>query len=118
MLVSLFVFGIEKTFYSLVCIYLIGIVVDYVHMGGADRRTAFIISKKNDEIKQVILDKLGRGVTVIPSFGGYSGYSYEMLVCTLKRDESYMLRDIIHEIDPVAFTFYVSAKEVFGDGFQ
>ena len=38
-------------------------------------------------------------------------------ISTLKKDESYLLRDLISEIDPVAFTFYVAAKEVFGDGF-
>ena len=117
-LISLFVFGVEKTFYSLICIYIIGIIVDYVHIGGADRRTVFIISKKQEDIKKVIIERLGRGVTVVPSYGGYSGDPIDMLVCTLKKDESYVLRDLIAEIDPVAFTFYVSAKEVFGDGFE
>lgn len=117
-LFSVFVFGIEKTMYSLISIYLIGIFIDLVHIGGAARRTAFVLSKKNSEIKQFILDKLGRGVTVVPSIGGYSGQQYEMLICTLSRNESYIMRDFIYEIDPLAFTFYVSAKEVYGDGFQ
>lgn len=115
---SLFIFGIETTFYGLVSIYLIGIFVDLIHIGAASRRSAFILSVKSDEIKQLIIDKLGRGVTVVPSEGGYSKKPYQMLVCTLKRTESYMLRDLIYEIDPNAFTFFVSAKEVYGDGFQ
>lgn len=117
-LAAVFVFGIERTMYGLISIYLIGIFIDLVHMGGATRRTAFILSKKNEEIKQVILDKLGRGVTVVPANGGYSGYRYDMLICTLSRNESYLMRDLIYKIDPVAFTFYVSAKEVYGDGFE
>ena len=76
------------------------------------------ISKKNDEIKKVIIEKLGRGVTVVPAIGGYSGDNYEMLVCTLSSSESYVLKDYIFEIDPTAFTFFVSAKEVYGDGFE
>ena len=117
-LISVFVFGIEKTMYSLISIYLIGIIIDLVHMGGSSRRTAFILSKKNEEIKQVIIDKLGRGVTVVDAFGGYSGYKYDMLITTLNKNESYLMRDLILEIDPLAFTFYVSAKEVYGDGFE
>ena len=38
-LISVFVFGIEKTMYSLISIYLIGIIIDLVHMGGSSRRT-------------------------------------------------------------------------------
>ena len=117
-LIALIVFGVELTMYNLISIYLIGIFVDLVHMGGASRRTAFILSKKNEEIKKVIIDKLVRGVTVVPSNGGYSGDSYEMLICTLSRNESYLLKDLIYEIDPVAFTFFVTAKEVYGDGFE
>ena len=116
--VALIVFGIEMTMYNLIAIYLIGIFVDLIHIGGASRRTVFILSKKNEEIKKVIIDKLVRGVTVVPANGGYSGDGYEMLICTLSRNESYLLKDLIYEIDPTAFTFFVSAKEVYGDGFE
>jgi uncharacterized membrane-anchored protein YitT (DUF2179 family) len=56
-------------------------------------------------------------LTVVPAIGGYSGNNYEMLLTTLSRVESYLLKDLICEIDPVAFTFFVTAKEVYGDGF-
>ena len=116
-LVSFFVFGIEMTMYNLIAIYMIGILIDLVHIGGSSRRTVFILSKKNEEIKKVIIEKLGRGVTIVPASGGYSGDNYEMLLTTLNRTESYLLKDLICEIDPLAFTFFVSAKEVYGDGF-
>ena len=115
---ALIVFGLELTMYNLIAIYLIGIFVDLVHIGGASRRSVFILSKKNEEIKNVIIERLGRGVTVVPSVGGYSGDNYEMLLCTLSRNESYLLKDLIYEIDPIAFTFFVTAKEVYGDGFE
>ena len=115
---SLLIFGVETTFYGLVSIYIIGIFLDLVHIGAASRRSVFILSEKNDEIKKVIIDRLVRGVTIVPSIGGYSGEKYQMLVCTLKKSESYLLKDLIYEIDPNAFTFFVSAKEVYGDGFQ
>jgi uncharacterized membrane-anchored protein YitT (DUF2179 family) len=117
-MISLFVFGIEQTMYSLFSIYLIGLFIDLVCMGGTSRRTAFIISEKNEEIKKVIIEKLGRGVTVVPASGGYSAKQYDMLVSTLSKNESYLLKDIILEIDTNAFTFFVSAKEVYGDGFE
>ena len=115
---SLIVFGIEMTMYSLFSIFLIGLFTDMICMGGSSRRTAFIISEKNEEIKKVIIEKLGRGVTVVPVSGGYSDNQYEMLVSTLNKSESYILKDLILEIDVNAFTFFVSAKEVYGDGFE
>ena len=117
-IVALIVFGLELSMYNLISIYLIGIFLDLVHIGGASRRSVFILSKENEKIKNVIIGKLGRGVTVVPASGGYSGDGYEMLICTLSRNESYLLKDLIYEIDPVAFTFFVSAKEVYGDGFE
>ena len=116
-LVSLFVFGVEMTMYNLIAIYIIGIFVDLVHIGGTTRRSVFILSKNNEEIKKVIIERLGRGVTIVPAIGGYSGDGYDMLLTTLSRNESYLLKDLVYEIDPLAFTFFVTAKEVYGDGF-
>ena len=117
-IISLVVFGIEQTMYSLFAIFIIGLFIDLICMGGSTRRTAFIISEKNEEIKQIIFEKLGRGVTVVPVSGGYSAKTYDMLVSTLSKSESYILKDLIIEIDANAFTFFVSAKEVYGDGFE
>ena len=116
-IISLMVFGIERTMYSLIAIFLVGIIIDYVYMGGTSRRTAFIISLKNEEIKTMIINKIGRGVTIVPAIGGYSEKEFNMLVCTLNKSESYFMRDLVLQIDEGAFIFYVSTKEVYGDGF-
>ena len=117
-LCALVVFGIELSMYNLISIYLIGLFVDLVHMGGSARRSVFILSKENYKIEQIIIEKLERGVTIVPAIGGYSRDSYDMLISTLSRNESYLLKDLIYEIDPQAFVFFVSAKEVYGDGFE
>ena len=50
---SLITFGVENTMYSLFAIYLIGIFLDMSIAGSFSRRTAFILSRKNEEIKKV-----------------------------------------------------------------
>ena len=117
-ILALLVFGLELSMYNLIAIYIIGLFVDLIHMGGSARRSVFILSKENSKIKTIIIEKLGRGVTIVPANGGYSGDSYDMLISTLNRNESYLLKDLIYEIDPTAFVFFVSAKEVYGDGFE
>ena len=117
-LISFFIFGFEKTCFAMATIILVGNVADYVEMGGRIRRTALIISKEEEKIKDYIINTLVRGVTISKVEGGYSGEQYNMLICTLSKTESYALRDYILSVDPAAFTFYISAREVYGDGFE
>ena len=117
-LCSFFVFGLEKTLFSLIMIYIVGKFADYIEIGGRLRRTAFIISRHHEEIKDYIINKLERGVSISEIEGGYSKKKFPMLICTLDKRESYILRDYIYQIDPAAFTFYVTAREVYGDGFE
>lgn len=115
---SFFVFGLEGTLFSLSTIIIVGLVADYIEMGGSFRRTALIISKEQENIKDFIINNLKRGVTISHVTGGYSGKDFDMLICTLSKTESYILRDYILSVDPSAFTFYISAREVYGDGFD
>ena len=80
-------------------------------------KTTHIKVLKNEEIKTMIINKIGRGVTIVPAIGGYSEKEFNMLVCTLSKSESYFMRDLVLQIDEGAFIFYVSTKEVYGDGF-
>lgn len=116
-LLSIFVLGIERGIYSLISIVLTGIVIDFFCMGASLKRTAFVLSVYEEEITSIIINKLGRGVTIVPVLGGYSEKKYNMIICTLSKGESYLMRDLVLEVDPNAFQFYVSAKEVYGDGF-
>ena len=117
-LVSIFVFGFERTFYAFLIILIVGFVADFIEMGGRSRRTAYVISKNYEPIKDFIIKELVRGVTITDAKGGYSNADYKMLICTLSKKESYVLKDYIRQVDPNAFTFYVSAREVYGDGFE
>lgn len=110
-------FRFEKTFYAILCILYIGIIVDIISTGGRFRRTAYIITKKPEIVKNAIFEHINRGVTECDVRGGYSSEEYVMLICTLSKSESYSLKFIIEEVDEHAFTFYSDTKEVIGAGF-
>ena len=38
-----------------------------------------------------------------------------MVICTLDKNEAYILKDLILEVDPDAFSFITSCKEVVGE---
>lgn len=108
---------VEIILYALIYIAITGFVMDGVIFSGFNKRAVYIISKKNEAIKQRLLDDFSRGVTGIRVTGEYTNIEYKMLVCVLSSAEYYKLRTIIEELDPTAFYFMVRASEVRGEGF-
>jgi len=108
----------ELVFYAIIFTYVCGLVMDTVIFSGFNKRAVYIISKKNEEIKNEILDGFERGVTSIKVIGEYSKSDRVMLLCVLSTTEYYKLREIIEGIDPTAFYYVVRASEVRGEGFS
>lgn len=103
--------------YAVIFAYLSGLVMDQIVFSGFNSRKVTIISEKNEEIKQKILQDFERGVTQISIVGGYTNEDKTQLVCVLSSNEFYKLKGLIHEIDPKAFFYVVRASEVSGEGF-
>lgn len=103
--------------YAVIFAYISGLVMDQIVFSGFNSRAVNIISDKNEEIKQRILNDFERGVTEIKVVGGYTNNDKTKLVCLLSSNEFYKLKGIIHEIDPNAFFYVVRASEVSGEGF-
>lgn len=78
----------------------------------------YIISEKTEEIKELIYDKINRGVTYIKAEGGYTGKPYNMLFCAMNRRQVAMIRDIVKDIDPHAFVLLTDVYDVMGYGFR
>lgn len=109
--------NLEIILYALIYIAIAGAIMDAVIFSGFNKRAVYIISQKNDYIKQRLLNDFSRGVTGIRVTGEYTKDEYKMLLCVLSSAEYYKLRTIIDEIDPTAFYFAVRASEVRGEGF-
>ena len=103
--------------YAVIFAYISGLVMDQIVFSGFNSRAVNIISDKNEEIKQRILNDFERGVTEVKVVGGYTNNDKTKLVCLLSSNEFYKLKAIIHEIDPNAFFYVVRASEVSGEGF-
>jgi uncharacterized membrane-anchored protein YitT (DUF2179 family) len=103
--------------YSLIAIFVSSRCVDFIVDGFKECKAFYIISEKYEEIAAEILKRLDRGVTGIPGKGMYTGEAKNVLFVVVKRLQQNELKKIIHQIDPRAFIFSVSAKEVLGEGF-
>ena len=78
----------------------------------------YIISEKNNEIKEIIYDKIRRGVTFFKAQGGYTGNEFNILFCAMNRRQVAMIRDIVKDIDPKAFVLLTDVNDVMGYGFR
>lgn len=109
-----FVFGINKLMYALVVIYITGILTDKVLLGISESKAFYIITDKEDEVKDYILNYLNHGVTIFDTRGGYTKEKQKMLMCVVPTKEYFKLKEGIHEIDKDSFFVVTDAYEVSG----
>lgn len=113
-LLSAFVFGPTKVMYSIIVLYIISLISDRVILGVSDSKAFYIITDKEEEIKEYVLKVLNHGVTVFNAKGGYAKEKQTVLMCVLPTKDYYRLKSGINEIDHDAFFVVTDAYEVFG----
>lgn len=104
--------------YSLITIFVITRLIDYVIDGASYDKLLLIISDKNAMLESFIMDEMGRGATYIKSSGMYTKKEREMIFLVVSRREVTAVQNKVREIDPEAFLVIVNAYETFGDGFK
>lgn len=108
-----FLFGWEKSLYTLVVLFSSSKVIDLIHTQ-SQKLTAMIVTENSYDLKKAILSRLTRGVTIVPAHGAYSESGKDMLITVISRYELYELRKIIKEIDAKAFTNILQTDSVIG----
>ena len=68
-------------------------------------------------IAQGIMEKMGRGATLLNATGAYSGAERKVVLCAVRNNEYPRLRELIKQCDPQAFLITTNVNEVLGEGF-
>lgn len=108
------VFGWERALYSLLTLFVWGLVADYVMEGPSVIRTTFIVTDKSHEVAQALLNRLGVGVTSWDGRGMFTEVERTVLFCTLNRPDVNILRVIVAEVDPDAFVVIGQGQQARG----
>ena len=108
----------EYALYAFASLYAATRMIDVVMVGLAREKACYIISTQHEQVKQEIMQKLDRGVTVFRAEGGYSGQERPVLLCVLSAQEMGRLKAIVRGADEEAFLFISDAHEVLGEGFR
>lgn len=110
-----FSYSIEFVVYGSIAVIVEGFIIDYIALSIKPRRTVYVISDNPQSIKDLIYSELDRGVTFSPVMGAYTNKERTMVICTMDKNEAYRIVGMISKVDPKAFTFVTSCKEVRGE---
>lgn len=112
------VFDIERGLYALIALYVTSKTIDIVQVGFGRSKTAMIITNKQEEVRQGILNKIDRGVTKLSAYGGFTDHERPVLMCVVDQREFTKLKQLVKSLDPAAFVVVMDAAEVLGEGFK
>ncbi|MDA8344318.1 MAG: YitT family protein [Thermaerobacter sp.] len=111
-------FGLRLGMYSAVALFVGTRVVDLIQEGIDFRREALVISEQGEAIAKEVLQRMGRGVTLLSGRGAYTDTERPVLLIVISRSEVQDLKDIVYRMDRDAFLIITTAHEVLGEGFK
>jgi uncharacterized membrane-anchored protein YitT (DUF2179 family) len=112
------VFDLEKGLYALIGLYVTTKTIDIIQLGFSQSKMVYIITLKQDEVRDAIYAEIDRGVTKLPAIGGYTGEARPVLMVVVYQTEFTKLKQLIKSVDPSAFVIVSDAYEVLGEGFK
>lgn len=80
-----------------------GMILDYFIFGQNLKRRVCIITKKEEELRQYILNELYSGATIYEAFGAYHMEKHREIITIVNKSEYQQLMNFINHTDPEAF---------------
>ena len=112
------VINIEAAATTLISTYLSAMVTNKVISGFNQRKAMFIISYKPVTICNLIIEKLGRGATILNGEGAYTHQPKQVIMVVVSLLQVARLKAAVEAEDPTAFMVITDAAEVIGTGFS
>jgi uncharacterized membrane-anchored protein YitT (DUF2179 family) len=105
-----FIFGWDRAMYSLIAYFIAFKTIDITVEGLDESKSVIVVSEKNKEISEAIMDRLGRGLTLLDGKGAYSGSSTNVIYVVVSRLEIAKLKNIVHGFDEDALITVASVE--------
>ena len=109
-----FFFGWTKVMYAIIVLYIISLMADRVILGISSNKAFYIVTDKEKEVKEYILKKLGRGVTILDGRGGYTDEKQKVFMCVIPTREYFKVKEEIEKLDDNAFFIVTDAYHSYG----
>ena len=96
---SYFIIGAEKLMLTIVSLYVGTKVMDFLIEGLNPKKAVTIISEKQNDIAEMVITQMDRGVTVLSGHGYYTKNPKEVLYIVISKQEVSTLKKIVKSID-------------------
>lgn len=113
-LIGAFFFGTTNALYALIYIYISNLVLDKVLLGISNNKAFYIITTKEEEIKEYILKTLQHSITTFDVKGGFLDNKRKVMLTVVPTRDYYKLTEGIKEIDKDAFFVVTDSYQVEG----
>ena len=111
---AIFTFGITKSMYAVIALYISSTITDRVILGVSNNKSFYIITDKEEEVCEFMIQKLHHSVTIINAKGGYSNKNKKLLLCIIPTKEYFLVKEVVLEIDKNAFFLITDSYEAVG----
>lgn len=112
------VYGVQIGMYSVLGLIMKGFLIDSVMEGFNSRKQVVIISSKQEQLRQYIVDNLHRGATIHLAYGAFHNEEKHIITTVVNRRQAVALRHFIRQIDRSAFITITNTSEIIGKGFR
>lgn len=118
LLVQMTYHAAEDLLYGIILLIATSVALNKVLLLGTSRTEVKIISAKSRQIRDAILSRVDRGVTMLHGEGGYLHMDTEMILSVVSNHEMVKIERLAREIDPNCFMIVSQVTEVWGRGFS
>lgn len=117
--VSFFVYGgLKPVILSIILEFVISKISDLILNGFSSAIRFEIVTSYGKEMQDAIVNKLGRGATVIEARGAYTNDPKTVLVCLIHKRQISAFNKMLLSVDPHAFAYISAVSSVRGKGFS
>lgn len=110
------VFSWEIVLYGFVVLYIISYLTDKMILGISESKAFYIVTEKEDEVRDYLLSYIRSGVTLLSARGGYSNNKEHVILTVVPTRDYYIVKEGIKTIDSKAFFLVCDAYEVSNRG--
>ena len=107
-------FGWSMMMYAIILVFINNIMIDKVLLGISSKKAFYIVTTKEKEIRQYIVEKLKHTVTIFNVKGAFLEKNQKVLLSVIPKRDYYKLTEGIKLIDPKVFFLVEDAYEVKG----
>lgn len=109
---------LEDLLYGIILILVISFSLNKILLLGTSRTEMKIVSREASLIRDAILSRVDRGVTVLHGEGGYMHTPMEVILSVVSNHEMPRIQRLARDIDPNCFIIVSQVTEVWGRGFS